>query len=149
MLMRAVTYYYYAPYTEDSMDYQPLSTTISFESCETRQCINISIVSDLIDEPEESFNYTLERTPDLDPRISLDPVEGEIVIESQCPDGCSGGIHVHMIKFLCSYNDGLSMQECSEFGQKYYKFRSRRNDSIDSHSLHFRYHGNLNILSYF
>ena len=79
------------------MDYQLLSTTISFESCETRQCVNFSIVSDLIDEPEESFNYTLERTPDLDPRISLDPVEGEIMIKSQCPDGCSGGIHVHKI----------------------------------------------------
>ena len=53
--------------------------------------MNISIVSDLIDEVEENFTITLERTPDLYARISLDPVEQEIVILPQCHCGCNRG----------------------------------------------------------
>ena len=74
------------------LDYEPFSVVVQFESCETRRCVNISILSDLIEEPDESFNYTLERTPDLDSRISLDPVEGEVVIVGQCPGDCDGGV---------------------------------------------------------
>ena len=69
--------------------YEPFSVAVQFELCETRRCVTISIVRD---EPEESFNYTLERTPDLDSRISLDPVEGEVVIVGQCPGVCDGGM---------------------------------------------------------
>ena len=43
--------------------------------------MNVTIVSDLIDEPEENFFYTLERTPDLHPNIDIDQTLGEIVIE--------------------------------------------------------------------
>ena len=43
--------------------------------------MNVTIVDDLVDEPEENFFYTLERTPGLHPNISLDPTLGEIVIE--------------------------------------------------------------------
>ena len=79
--------------TVNVQDYESLSTTVQFESCETRRCVTISIVSDLIEEPDESFNYTLERTPDLDSRISLDSVEGEVVIVGQCPGVCDGGMY--------------------------------------------------------
>ena len=74
------------------LDYEPFSVVVQFESCDTRRCVNISILSDLIEEPDESFNYTLERTPDLDSRISLDPVEGEVVIVGQCPGDCDEGV---------------------------------------------------------
>ena len=84
--------HFYISCTERSVDYVPVSIILQFPSCETRRCVNVSIVSDLIDEPEELFTYTLERTPDLDPRITLQPVEGEIVIEEQCPGGCTGGL---------------------------------------------------------
>ena len=42
--------------------------------------MNVTIVDDLVDEPLEYFNFTLERTPDLDTRISLNPVDGRIAI---------------------------------------------------------------------
>ena len=62
------------------VDYLELSNTLSFAICETRRCKNMTIVDDLVDEPDEFFNYTLERTPDLDRRISLDPKNGRISI---------------------------------------------------------------------
>ena len=68
-----------------------MSVIVPFQSCQTRQCVNISIVSDLIDEVEENFTCTLERTPDLNPRISLNPAEQEIVILPQCHCGCKRG----------------------------------------------------------
>ena len=42
--------------------------------------MNVTIVDDLVDEPLEYFNFTLERTPNLDTRISLNPVDGRIAI---------------------------------------------------------------------
>ena len=38
-----------------------------FGACEKKSCVNVSI---------ESFNVNLERTPGLDRRITLHPVEG-------------------------------------------------------------------------
>ena len=63
------------------MDYIRLSTTLRFPECETRQCVNVAIVDDLTDEPEEGFGVTLERTPDLNSRIILNPVNGEILLQ--------------------------------------------------------------------
>ena len=62
------------------MDYLELNSILSFDACQTRRCINVTIVDDLVDEPLEYFNFTLERTPDLDTRISLNPVDGRIAI---------------------------------------------------------------------
>ena len=42
--------------------------------------MNVTIVDDLVDEPLEYFNSTLERTPNLDTRILLNPVDGRIAI---------------------------------------------------------------------
>ena len=53
---------------------------LQFDTCDVRQCILVSIVNDLVDEPEEFFIYTLERTPGLDDRIDLDPTIGTVVI---------------------------------------------------------------------
>ena len=63
------------------MDYIGLSVDLSFAACETRQCVNITIVDDLVDEPDEEFDVTLERTIGLDPRISLNPVDARVLIE--------------------------------------------------------------------
>ena len=62
------------------MDYGELSTILSFRTCGTRQCVNMSIVDDDVLENVESFDVTLERTPGLDVRITLDPVDGTISI---------------------------------------------------------------------
>ena len=61
-------------------DYAALSETLMFGACETRSCINVTIVGDLVDEPEEFFHVSLTRTTGLDNRITLNPVEGRIVI---------------------------------------------------------------------
>ena len=62
------------------MDYLELNSILSFDACETRRCVNVTIVNDLVDEPLEYLNFTLEGTPDLDTRISLNPVDGRIAI---------------------------------------------------------------------
>ena len=61
-------------------DYGALSSILRFDSCETRDCVNVDIVNDLVDEPEEYFRVTLTRTNGLESRISLNPVDGQIVI---------------------------------------------------------------------
>ena len=44
--------------------------------------VNVTIVDDFEDEPDENFLYILEETPNgLHPNIELDPVDSEIVIE--------------------------------------------------------------------
>lgn len=63
------------------MDYIELSTVLNFPACGTRQCVNVGIVNDLMDEPEEEFGISLEKTPDLNSGILLDPVNGKIFIE--------------------------------------------------------------------
>ena len=62
------------------MDYDSISEILGFGPCDTRQCTEIPKVDDKIVELTESFFVTLERTPGLDSRITLDPVDGEIEI---------------------------------------------------------------------
>ena len=62
------------------MDYGAVSTTLMFAACETRQCVKVQIVDDETLEMTESFIVTLDRTPALDTRITLNPVDGDIVI---------------------------------------------------------------------
>ena len=63
------------------MDYVRLSRIMSFAACETKQCVDVEIVNDVIDEPQEIFVVTLQRTPDLNSRIMLDPVNEDIFIQ--------------------------------------------------------------------
>ena len=51
-----------------------------FKSCDTKTCTLVTIVNDTVPENIESFNVILGRTPGLDDRITLDPVNGEIQI---------------------------------------------------------------------
>ena len=62
------------------MDYGSISTILMFAACETQQCENISIVDNTTLEMTESFVVTLGRTPDLNSRITLNPVDGNIDI---------------------------------------------------------------------
>lgn len=59
-----------------------LSRILSFGECEIRSCANVAIESDTVDEPVEVFDLTLERTTDLSPRISLQPVDAIVLIFS-------------------------------------------------------------------
>ena len=61
--------------------------SLRFDTCDVRQCTFVSIVNDLVDEPEEFFIYTLGRTPGLDERIDLDPSMGTVVIiDGECKE---------------------------------------------------------------
>ena len=64
-----------------SMDYGTVVPTIlSFGGCQTEMCAEITIVNDVIPEMNESFFVTIRRSPGLDDRISIDSVNGEILI---------------------------------------------------------------------
>ena len=62
------------------MDYIEVSRILRFAACEARQCVNVTIVSDTVDEPVEEFDITLERTIGLDSRIRLAPVDASVII---------------------------------------------------------------------
>ena len=47
---------------------------LNFDQCQFKSCTTVTIIDDLIDEPVESFNATLDRSPGLDVRITLSPV---------------------------------------------------------------------------
>ena len=58
---------------------------MTFSACETRHCVNVTIIDDSVGEPDESFSYTLERTLGLDPRITLTPSDGEaVIVDDDC-----------------------------------------------------------------
>ena len=67
-------------FTVEPMDYGALSSILMFGACESRDCVSVTIVDDLVDELEEFFRATLERTNGLDNRITLNPVDGQIEI---------------------------------------------------------------------
>ena len=57
-----------------------MSTFLMFAACDTRRCVDVTIVNDGDIEPDEMIGITLERTPVLNDRITLDPVDGDITI---------------------------------------------------------------------
>ena len=67
------------------MDYTATSEVLTFAACETQRCVNVTIIDDLTLETEETFDVTLNRTADLDNRITLDPAAEEIqIIDNDC-----------------------------------------------------------------
>ena len=62
------------------MDYGSISTILAFGECKNRTCTEILIVNDMIVEMTESFLVILERTPGLDSRITLNPINGAVEI---------------------------------------------------------------------
>ena len=68
--------------TVDPMDYIGVSTILVFEGCDRQHCVYVTIVDDDILEMPELFTVTLERTPGLDDRITLDPVDGVFEINT-------------------------------------------------------------------
>ena len=70
-------------YTESPGDYGGISKLLSFKACDTRQCVEVPIVSDNIGEDVEAFTAHLERTANLNPRITLDPNITRVVITGE------------------------------------------------------------------
>ena len=61
------------------MDYGSVNTTLPFDACDIRICVNVSITNDDILENTELFFVNLNRNG-LDSRIRLNPTRGEIEI---------------------------------------------------------------------
>ena len=57
-----------------------MSTILTFAACDTRRCVDVPIINDTDDEPDEMFAVILERTPGLYDRITLDPLDGVVTI---------------------------------------------------------------------
>ena len=53
---------------------------MTFPSCGKRRCVNVTIVNDLIDEPEEKFTISLSAVPGSSHLILVHPATGEVVI---------------------------------------------------------------------
>ena len=62
------------------MDYAGLSTILMFSACEIRQCLNVTVFEDQVLEETEFFNAVLNRTDNLDTRITLNPVNAVVDI---------------------------------------------------------------------
>ena len=73
------------------MDYGAVNVTLSFEACDIRRCVNVTIINDEVLEDVESLDVTLERPPGLDIRVTLLPVDGEIIITDD--DGMKTFLH--------------------------------------------------------
>ena len=65
----------------ESSDYGVLmGYRMRFGPCDHQECVDINIVDDQTEEKTETFEVTLERTSDLDDRITLIPVNALIEI---------------------------------------------------------------------
>ena len=76
------------------MDYTAVSTILRFGACEIQSCVDIHILDDTNDELDEALGITLERTPDLNGRITLETVDGVVTITDE------GRVAVVRIVFL-------------------------------------------------
>ena len=75
-------------YPESPSDYSPLmKQLVEFDACELLKCVEVDIIDDKVTEKTESFGVNLERTPDLDSRVTLTQVDG--VVEVRDDDGKS------------------------------------------------------------
>ena len=66
--------------TVSPTDYEAVSKTVVFASCDSQQCVNISITNDLINEPEETFTISLTLSGDAPSFITLTSATGEVLI---------------------------------------------------------------------
>ena len=88
--------------TVSPMDYSGFSMTLTFDTCELRRCVNVNIVDDLVDEPDEVFDYILAPPPaGLDPRIAITPDVGEIVITG---NDCKHLVHTDLQHYLAQHS---------------------------------------------
>ena len=78
-----MTKYYLAFHCYPSVapdDYGTVDVVLSFGACERRRCTNVSIVDDAQLEETESLSVTLTRINQLDDRITLNPMDANIII---------------------------------------------------------------------
>ena len=70
----------------------------SFAACQRKGCVVVTIIDDEILENIEMFNFTLERTSELDASITLNPVDGVVQINDD-----DGTFNVCVYAMLCYF----------------------------------------------
>ena len=74
-------------------DYSSVATPVTFEPCETRKCVAVSITDDMtVEVAEESFYVTLERDSLLNPLITLEPDLAVVTINDR-----DGMYYIHKV----------------------------------------------------
>ena len=66
-MLNFVSDYFISPFYIAVTPLDPSVAILMFDECQKKSCVNVFL---------ESFNVNLERTPGLDRRITLHPVEG-------------------------------------------------------------------------
>ena len=66
--------------SENGSDYVAPSNRLEFESCATRQCLEIVIFNDLVLEDDESFNVTLSLDAGTSKNILLGVTTAKVLI---------------------------------------------------------------------
>ena len=67
----------YCPNTVNPTDYQALNVSVAFQPCDSQHCVSVSIINDLINEPEEKFSIILSSSGD---GIAITVANGEVTI---------------------------------------------------------------------
>ena len=62
-------------------DFFSINKTVTFSVNELRKCLTVTIVDDEVVELSKSFSISLERTENLDERITISPDRGIVTIE--------------------------------------------------------------------
>lgn len=71
------------------------STIVTFNACDARRCVDISITNDNNVEKSEMFTVALSKTPGLDSRVSLDSPTTSIQITDVDGRCLYCGLYVH------------------------------------------------------
>ena len=58
-------------------DYEAVSEVLTFAPCDTRRCVNVVITDDLVNEPKETFSFSLTKISSF---ITLSTTAGEVLI---------------------------------------------------------------------
>ena len=75
-----MTLFYHSEHINGS-DYNSVAVPVTFEPCEMRKCITVTITDDLtVEEVEESFIVTLERGPMTNSLIIVESVPAVVTI---------------------------------------------------------------------
>jgi hypothetical protein len=107
----------------DTTDYTAVNALFSFEACQTKSCVNVTITDDNVNEVVEFFIFSLARTADLNARIDLDPENGRIYIVDQmtglmCSSSGNSEVTIEcggmetQVPLQCSF-DGGPLHQCT------------------------------------
>ena len=66
---------------QEDRDFIPINKTVTFSRNELRTCLEVTIIDDEVVELSKSFSISLERSENLDERITISPDRGTVTIE--------------------------------------------------------------------